>query len=152
MQETDTWILEITCQDRHLSMSLYEKERIFPLKAISTIPIDFSKIEHLNNEMIAISLGELLLDYEDYLRQRGMKQWTKDHPKALKVRSARPETVNWTLFGDRTDEELANILICLINQASYLLWRQIERLEKDFLKEGGFTERMNHARKKARGR
>lgn len=97
------------------------------------------------------SLGELLLDYEDYLRQRGMKQWTKDHPKALKVRSARPETVNWTLFGDRTDEELANILICLINQASYLLWRQIERLEKDFLKEGGFTERMYHARKKARG-
>ncbi len=54
MQETDTWILEITCQDRHLSMSLYEKERVFPLKAISTIPVDFSKIEHLNNEIITI--------------------------------------------------------------------------------------------------
>jgi four helix bundle suffix protein len=59
--------------------------------------------------------------------------------------------VNWTLFADRSDEELANVLICLINQTSYLLWRQIQRLEKDFLKEGGFTERMYHDRKKARG-
>lgn len=98
------------------------------------------------------SLGELLLDYEDYLRQRGMEQWTKDHPKARKIRAARPETVNWSLFADRSDEELANILICLINQASYLLWRQIQRLEEDFLKEGGFTERMYHAHKNARGR
>ena len=97
------------------------------------------------------SLGELLLDFEDYLRQRGFRQWTKDDPKAQKVRSARPKTVNWTLFADRSDEELANILICLINQVSYLLWRQIQWLEADFLKEGGFTERMYNARKKARG-
>jgi four helix bundle suffix protein len=97
------------------------------------------------------SLGELLLDYEDYLRQRGMEQWAKEHPKALKVRAARPETVNWNLFGDRSDEELANIMICLINQASYLLWKQLQRLEDDFLKKGGFTERLYHSRKKARG-
>jgi len=54
MQETNTWILEITCQDRHISMSLYEKEQASPLKAISTIQIDFSKIEYLNNEIIAV--------------------------------------------------------------------------------------------------
>ena len=53
MQETNTWILEITSQDKHLSMSLHEKEQVSPLKAISTIPIDFAKIEHLNNEIIA---------------------------------------------------------------------------------------------------
>jgi restriction system protein len=98
------------------------------------------------------SLGELLLDYEDYLRQRSMEQWTKEHPKARKVRAARPETVNWKLFEDRSDAELANILICLINQASYLLWKQMQRLEQDFLNEGGFTERMYHARKQARGK
>src|SRR5512142_1721261 len=33
------------------------------------------------------SLGELLLDYEDFLRQRGLRQWTKDAPEALEVRS-----------------------------------------------------------------
>ncbi len=77
--------------------------------------------------------------------------WSKDHPKTRKVRDARPETVNWTLFGDRSDEELANIMICLINQASYLLWKQMQRLEQDFLNEDGFTERMYHARKQKRG-
>ena len=30
------------------------------------------------------SLGELLLDYEDYLRQRGLRQWAKTIPKRFK--------------------------------------------------------------------
>ncbi len=98
------------------------------------------------------SLGELLLDFEDYLRQHGLRQWKKDDPEALKVRSAKPQSLNWLTLADRSDEEFANILICLINQASYLLWRQMKRLEEDFLKEGGFTERMYNARKKVRGR
>jgi four helix bundle suffix protein len=33
------------------------------------------------------SLDELLLDYEDFLRQRTLPQWTKDHPSALRVRA-----------------------------------------------------------------
>ena len=33
------------------------------------------------------SLGELLLDYEDFLRQRGLRQWTKNSPEALEVRN-----------------------------------------------------------------
>jgi len=45
----------------------------------------------------------------------------------------------------------ANTLICLINQATYLLGRQIQRLEKDFLEKGGITERMYQQRVKARG-
>jgi restriction system protein len=32
------------------------------------------------------SLGELLLDYEDFLRQRGLHQWAMESPEALKVR------------------------------------------------------------------
>src|SRR5580765_820952 len=32
------------------------------------------------------SLDELLLDYEDFLRQRGLKQWEKDDPEARRVR------------------------------------------------------------------
>src|SRR2546426_7865567 len=33
------------------------------------------------------SLEELLLDYEDYLRQRGQPQWDKNDPEALAVRA-----------------------------------------------------------------
>jgi four helix bundle protein len=32
------------------------------------------------------SLDELLLDYEDFLRQRGLRQWEKDDPEAQAVR------------------------------------------------------------------
>ena len=32
------------------------------------------------------SLEELLLDYEDFLRQRGLVLWSKDHPTAKVVR------------------------------------------------------------------
>ncbi len=32
------------------------------------------------------SLEELLLDYEDFLRQRGLRIWDKNSPQALAVR------------------------------------------------------------------
>jgi four helix bundle suffix protein len=99
------------------------------------------------------SLEELLLDYEDYLRQRGLALWGKDDPRALEVRrryqSDRSDT------SDKSDphqirtsdaETAANTLICLVNQASYLLGRQLEKLEQAFLNEGGFTERLYRAR------
>ncbi|MEN6578927.1 MAG: four helix bundle suffix domain-containing protein [Phycisphaerales bacterium] len=37
-------------------------------------------------------------------------------------------------------------MLCLIHQANYLLDRQLESLERQFLKEGGFTERLYRAR------
>ncbi len=44
----------------------------------------------------------------------------------------------------------ANTLICLINQASYLLGRQLQKLEELFLEKGCFTERLYEARIQAR--
>jgi four helix bundle suffix protein len=41
---------------------------------------------------------------------------------------------------------VANIAICLINQANYLIDRQLLRLEKDFLEQGGLRERMTRLR------
>ncbi|MDD5222364.1 MAG: four helix bundle suffix domain-containing protein [bacterium] len=38
-------------------------------------------------------------------------------------------------------------MICLINQASFLLGRQLQNLEQTFLVEGGFTERLYRQRK-----
>lgn len=50
----------------------------------------------------------------------------------------------------RSSEVVANIIICLIHQTTYLLRRQLTELEQAFLKEGGLRERMTRARLKER--
>ena len=52
----------------------------------------------------------------------------------------------------RPPEVLANLAICLIHQANYLLDQQRRRLEKDFVKKGGIRERMTQARLEHRKR
>jgi four helix bundle suffix protein len=47
---------------------------------------------------------------------------------------------------------VANIVVCLIHQANFLLDQQIRRLEQDFLNQGGLRERMTRARLEARSR
>ncbi len=100
------------------------------------------------------SLGELLLDYEDFLRQRGLKQWSKDSKEALRIRSLYQSDMSDQsdpyAFRTASPEVAANTLICLINQASSLLLKQIRQLEKDFLTHGGLRERMSKARLEAR--
>ena len=100
------------------------------------------------------SLEELLLDYQDFLRQRGLRLWAKDSPEALAVRrryqSDSSERSDPHHFRGATPEVAANTLICLINQASYLLGRQLENLDQTFLAQGGFTERLHAARTRSR--
>ena len=52
----------------------------------------------------------------------------------------------------RPPEIAANIVVCLIHQANYLLDQQIRRLEKDFVEQGGLRERMTRARLEERAR
>jgi len=47
------------------------------------------------------SLDELLLDYEDFLRQRGLPLWGKDDPQALKVRTIGGGSVGSVRSGQR---------------------------------------------------
>jgi four helix bundle suffix protein len=47
-------------------------------------------------------------------------------------------------------EAAANGILALINLAKHLLNRQIQRLEKDFLENGGFTEKLYNTRKNIR--
>ncbi len=101
------------------------------------------------------SLEELLEDYRDFLRVRDFPMWDKDSKEALFVRQlgARPNTsyeTYRTYVEERPAEVIANIAICLIHQANYLLDQQIRRLEQDFLKEGGLRERMTRARLQVR--
>lgn len=96
------------------------------------------------------SLEELLGDYRDYLRQRGFAQWDKNSREALFVRklgSRKDESyASYQSFIEtRPAETVANILICLIHQANYLLDQQLRRLEQEFLQAGGLRERMTRA-------
>lgn len=102
------------------------------------------------------SLEELLLDYEDFLRQRDLKKWEKDSKEALFVRKlGAQENRSYSTYRPyletRPAETCANILICLIHQANYLLDQQLKALETDFLEEGGFTERLYNSRRRNRG-
>ena len=57
-----------------------------------------------------------------------------------------------SFFENRPPDVLANIALCLIHQANYLLDRQIKRLERDFVEKGGLRERMTRARLTHRNR
>lgn len=96
------------------------------------------------------SLQELLVDYEDYLRVRGLERWSKDDERFVRCRRlcARHNDSDYyrRALPSRSDETIANIAIILINQTDYLLYRLIERLKSDFLKRGGIREEMSRAR------
>lgn len=100
------------------------------------------------------SLEELLLDYEDYLRQHGFAQWSKDDKNVMNIRAlAYIEDRSYTTYKSNcgTDESAANTALCLLHQANYLLDNQLRALEQAFLTEGGFTERLYKKRKEQRG-
>ncbi|HWU39979.1 MAG TPA: four helix bundle suffix domain-containing protein, partial [Candidatus Acidoferrum sp.] len=100
------------------------------------------------------------LDFEDFLRQHKMPQWGKDDPQAKAVREVgKGNRTDRSGPTDPSDEDpyapwlahadpavIANAIICLIHQANYLLDRQIAGLERQFIQEGGFTERLAAAR------
>jgi four helix bundle suffix protein len=131
------------------------------------------------------SLEELRLDYEDYLRQRGLAIWGRDDLRRADLIARRPKTADdvaaWAKSvkrgqhghdghgGQRTSERksqstestastqstdypeiVANGVLALIAVATGLLGRQLATLEKNFLAEGGFTERLYRARIESR--
>ncbi len=112
------------------------------------------------------SLEELLLDLEDYLRHRRLAQWTPDAPEAMAVRDVprrfKKDRADQSDLTDLTDRERwalyapwlehanpairANALICLINQANFLLDQQIAAVEGQFIEGGGYSEQLASAR------
>ena len=117
------------------------------------------------------SQEELLGDYMAFLRQRNLPIWSADSVEAKTVRNARPETLAQlrqlmgNMVSDRSDrsdksdksdktllkqEVAANTMICLINQETYLLGRQITKLAVNFKENGGFTERLYRVRSENR--
>jgi len=133
------------------------------------------------------SLEELRLDYEDYLRQRGLAQWAREDARRTELIAARPATADdvaaWARVThdgqdgrgghdgrhgqggpkQRSTESIestrstfpeiaANGALALLAVACSLLDRQIATLEKNFVEEGGFTERLYRVRSQRRTR
>lgn len=103
------------------------------------------------------SLEELLADYRDFLRVRDHQIWDKRSRQALFVRDlGRQSPQTFELYREfvetRPGEVVANIAICLIHQANYLIDQQLRTLEREFLDHGGLRERMSNARRQVRQR
>lgn len=103
------------------------------------------------------SLEELLADYRDFLRVRGISEWPKDHAYALRLRQMnRIPNATYETFRKGIEHPepavCANVIIGLIRVTSSLLDRQIQHLERAFLKEGGLREGMTRARIEERDR
>jgi four helix bundle suffix protein len=91
-------------------------------------------------------------DYEDFLRQHALPLWDPNSAQALAARR-QLQSDQFDLCGfvrTAAPEAAANTLLCLINQATYLIHRQLDRLEEDFLRHGGFTERLYTVRSQVR--
>ena len=121
------------------------------------------------------SLEELRLDYEDYLRQRGLRSWVRNDPRRVDLVARRftkvEEVAAWvqdvhgacrsarsatsaesasSAFSTRP-EIAANAALALIAVATALLDRQLAAQATAFEKEGGFTERLHRVRTTRRG-
>ena len=115
------------------------------------------------------SLEELRLDYEDFLRQRGLSLWSEDDPRRKTLVARRcgtaeavaewvreqhgqsPSSIESMPSIPSTYPELAaNAALVLIGVACALLDRQIAAQAGAFEAEGGFTERLYRVRSRAR--
>jgi four helix bundle suffix protein len=96
------------------------------------------------------SLEELLADYRDFLRTRGLSEWTAGHPHILRLRDLnRQPDANFNTFRkgiEHSDPAIsANVIISLIKLTCYLLDLQLKRPELDFHTKGNRREPMTHA-------
>lgn len=104
-------------------------------------------------KLLGIARGsnqELLEDYQDYIKRKGLSEWYGKHPRFMAMhdfcrRHYRYEEFK-DLFPKMNDEELANMAICLCHQVDAALNKYIERKDREFTTEGGIRERMTAAR------
>ncbi len=125
------------------------------------------KTELKQTNVARASLEELRLDYEDFLRQRGLEQWPPEHPALTRFKKNRIQTVEDFAAWVRRERAsmpvpdrpcpshaclAANGALALLNLACYLLDRQLAAQAAAFEQEGGFSERLYRQRRAARAR
>ena len=94
---------------------------------------------------------ELLEDYQDYLKRKGLIEWFDSNKERFDklhefCKSHSVYRDYQPLLLKMNDEELANMAICLCHQVDKAMTSYIERLDREFTTEGGIRERMTAAR------
>lgn len=109
-------------------------------------------------KLLGIARGsnqELLKDYEDYLKTKGMQEWhDSKNPRFNDLHMFCTKHYMYVDYQEvlpkLNDEELANMAICLCHQVDSALEKHIKRVAEDFEINGGTRERMMAARLKQR--
>lgn len=96
------------------------------------------------------SIKELLEDYQDYLNSRHLATWSSDDPR-YKAMQAFATTHNSPEFylqlaQQWSAEEFCNTALTLCHQANALINGYLDKLDRDFVTQGGIKERMYAAR------
>lgn len=96
------------------------------------------------------SQKELKLDIEAFLRQNKLPIWEKDDSRALAIRNLayepRKSFQTYETYLENP-ESAGNCLLCLINQACFLLDRQLIALGEELKRRGDFADRYRQVRK-----
>ena len=100
------------------------------------------------------SLGELLEDYEDYLRFNSLEVWGVNHPRVERLRDyLKKEAFEQEypkLLPKLNGEEFCNLMITLILQERRLIDGLLKRQQQRFLEDGGIREAMTRSRLETR--
>ena len=104
-------------------------------------------------KLLGIARGsnqELLEDYQDYLKRKGLSEWYGKNGRFDRLHRFCKEHSLWDdylpLMKKMNDEELANMAVCLCHQVDKALASYLERKDREFTTEGGIRERMTAAR------
>lgn len=103
------------------------------------------------------SQEELLIDYQDYMRNHVINEWERSHPYSMRmsdlVRNQPPTYATFQKGIEHPKPEICtNVIVYLIKVTQFLIMRQIKTLEADFMKHGGIRERMTRARLETRNK
>lgn len=108
------------------------------------------------------SFEELLMDFEDFLRQNHLEIYPLTDPRITNFRKTAFRISNLSNLSDLGDliekpkllgnpQDDANFLLTLCHQVTYLLSKQINAVENKFIKEGGYNESLAKKRRSFRG-
>ena len=110
-------------------------------------------------KLLGIAKGsnqELLEDYQDYIKQHGIPEWAKDNVERYDsmrkfCREHSNESDYHPFFSRWTDEEMANLGICLCHMVDKAMTSCMVKRDREFVEEGGRRERMTAGRLDMRG-
>lgn len=110
-------------------------------------------------KLLGIAKGsnqELLEDYQDYIKKHNIPEWAVmntsrfDSMRQFCMEHSDEKDYHSYLYR-WTDEEMANIAICLCHMVDKAMTSFIAKRDREFVEEGGIRERMTAARLDMRG-